>query len=302
MKTDIYRKITDTIVQQLEKGVRPWHKPWNASHPGGRITRPLRANGIRYKGINVLVLWSDAIEKGFASPHWMTYKQAAAFSAQVRKGEHGAQVVYTDRVKKLETDQKTGEEREVSFQFLKAYTVFNAEQVDGLPDHYYAKPVPRLDPAVRIVRAERFFANLKADIRHGGTTAFYNLAQDFVRMPPFESFRDAESYYVTLGHESTHWTRHPSRLDRPYGKQYGDADYAMEELVAEMGAAFICADLDLAPAPREEHASYIAHWIKVLKDDKRAIFAASSQAQRAADFMNSLQVDHNGTSAVANAG
>src|SRR6185369_17463125 len=130
MKADIYRKITDTIVSQLEKGVRPWHKPWNAANTDGRITRPLRFNGLAYNGINVLMLWSDAVEKGFTSPYWITYRQAAAMGAQVRKGEHGSQVVYADRVLRTSTDEATGEKTERAFSFLKAYTVFNAAQVD----------------------------------------------------------------------------------------------------------------------------------------------------------------------------
>lgn len=289
MKMDIYRKITDTIVSQLEKGMRPWQKPWNAAHAEGRIVRPLRHNGVPYNGINVLMLWSDAIDKGFSSPHWMTYRQATALGAQVRKGEHGSQVVYADKILRSETDKTTGQEAEIAIPFLKAYTVFNAAQIEGLPEHFYAKPAPRLDAIQRIAHAETFFANLKADIRHGGTMAFYAMKDDFVRMPPFESFRDAESYYATLAHECTHWTRHPSRLDRASGKRFDDASYAMEELVAELGAAFVCAYLDLAPEPREDHAAYITHWIKVLKEDKRAIFAASSQAQRATDYLNDLQ-------------
>jgi antirestriction protein ArdC len=139
----------------------------------------------------------------------------------------------------------------------------------------------------RIDRAETFFAGTGATIRHGGTMAFYNVSQDFVQMPPFESFRDAESFYATLAHETTHWTRHPSRLDRDFGrKRFGDEGDAMEELVAELGSAFLSPDLDLTPDVREDHASYIASWIKVLKDDKRAIFTAASHAQRAADSLN----------------
>jgi antirestriction protein ArdC len=131
--------------------------------------------------------------------------------------------------------------------FLKAYTVFNVEQIDGLPEHFYAQPVPRPDIFTRINHAEKFFLNLKADIRHGGSMAFYTIKDDFVRMPPFEFFKDAETYYATLAHECTHWTRHPLRLDRAGGKRFGDEGYAMEELVAELGAAFICANTPPRP-------------------------------------------------------
>jgi antirestriction protein ArdC len=290
MRTDVYQKITDQIVSELEKGVRPWLKPWNADHAAGRITRPLRGNGIPYQGINVLMLWSAAMEKGYTAPVWMTYRQASELKANVRKGEHGSLVVYADKIIRTEADAATGEEAERAIPFMKGYTVFNAEQIDGLPEHYYAKSTPRIDTVQRIDRAERFFAATGATIRHGGTMAYYNVAQDFVQLPPFESFRDAESYYATLAHETTHWTRHKSRLDRNFGrKRYGDAGYAQEELVAELGSAFLSADLDLAPEVREDHASYIASWIKVLKNDRRAIFTAASHAQRAADFLHGLQ-------------
>jgi antirestriction protein ArdC len=290
MKADIYQRITDQIVSELQKGVRPWLKPWNAEHAAGRITRPLRGNGIPYKGINVLVLWSAAIENGFAAPIWMTYRQATELNANVRKGEHGSLVVYADKIVRTETDTATGEEAEYVIPFLKGYTVFNVEQIDGLPEHYYAKPAPRVDTVERIDRAEAFFADTGAAIRHGGTMAYYNVSQDFVQMPPFESFRDAESYYATLAHETSHWTRHKSRLDRDFGrKRFGDEGYAMEELVAELSSAFLSADLDLTPEVRGDHASYIASWIKALKDDKRAIFTAASHAQRAADYLHGLQ-------------
>jgi antirestriction protein ArdC len=290
MKADVYQKITDQIVSELEKGVRPWLKPWNAEHAAGRITRPLRGNGVPYQGINVLMLWSAAMEKGYAAPVWMTFKQATELKANVRKGEHGSLVVYADKIVRTETDAATGEDAQRTIPFMKGFTVFNVEQIDGLPEHYYAKPAPRIDTIARIDRVEGFFAGTGAAIRHGGTMAYYNVSQDFVQMPPFECFRDAEGYYATLAHETTHWTRHQSRLDRDFGrKRFGDEGYAMEELVAELGSAFLSADLDLTPEIREDHASYIASWIKVLKDDKRAIFTAASHAQRAADFLHGLQ-------------
>ena len=147
----------------------------------------------------------------------------------------------------------------------------------------------------RIERADAFFAATRADIKHGGNRAYYNIGSDFVQMPPFEAFRDAESYYAILAHECTHWTRHDSRLAREFGrKRWGDAGYAMEELVAELGSAFLCADLDLTPEIREDHAAYIASWLEVLKNDKRAIFSAAAHAQRAADFLGGLQAKADG--------
>jgi antirestriction protein ArdC len=290
MRTDVYERVTNQIVADLEKGARPWLKPWNAEHAAGRITRPLRANGIPYQGINVLMLWSAAMEKGYAAPMWMTFKQALELKANVRKGEHGSLVVYADKIIRTEADTDTGEECEHAIPFMKGYTVFNVEQIDGLPEHYYAKPAPRAETMQRIAHAEKFFAATGSTIRHGGTMAYYSVTNDYVQMPPFESFRDAESYYATLAHEGTHWTRHPSRLDRDFGrKRFGDEGYAVEELVAELGSAFLSADLELTPEVREDHASYIASWIKVLKNDKRAVFSAASHAQRAADFLHGLQ-------------
>jgi antirestriction protein ArdC len=289
-RTDIYQRITDRIVAELEQGVRPWMKPWSAEHAAGRITRPLRANGIPYQGINIIMLWAEAMERGFVTPIWMTFKQALELNAHVRKGEKGSQVVYADRIRRKETDAKTGEEIEAEIPFMKGYTVFNCEQIDGLPDHYYAQPAPRSEPMPRIERAEAFFAATRADIRHGGGRACYVISQDRIDLPPFEAFRDPEAYYATLAHETVHWTRHPSRLNREFGrKRFGDEGYAMEELVAELGSAFLSADLELTPEVRDDHAAYIASWISVLKNDKRAIFTAASHAQRAADFLHGLQ-------------
>jgi len=290
MRTDVYERVTNQIVAELERGVRPWMKPWNAEHAAGRITRPLRGNGVPYQGINVLMLWSAAIEKGYAAPIWMTFKQALDFKAHVRKGEQGSLVVYADKIIRTETDPKTGDETEHAIPFMKGYTVFNVEQIDGLPERFYAKAEPRSEAVQRIAHAENFFAITGANVRHGGNRAYYSISTDHVQMPPLEAFRDAESFYATLGHETVHWTRHPSRLDRDFGrKRFGDKGYAMEELVAELGAAFLSADLELTPEVRDDHAAYIASWIKVLKDDKRAIFTTASHAQHAADFLHSLQ-------------
>ena len=290
MKKDIYSKITNQIVAELEKGVRPWLKPWNAEHAEGRIIRPLRANGIPYRGINVVMLWSAAMEKGYAAPQWMTFKQALELNAHVRKGEQGSQVVYASKITRTETDAGTGEESERDIPFMKGYTVFNVEQIEGLPASFYPKPEPRSEELLRNQKAEAFFAATKAVVRHSGTQAYYSISSDHVQMPPFEIFRDAESYYATLAHETTHWTRHEKRLNREFGrKRFGDEGYAMEELVAELGSAFLCADLELTPELRDDHASYLASWIAVLKNDPRAIFTAASHAQRAADFLNGLQ-------------
>jgi antirestriction protein ArdC len=291
-RPDLYRRVTGQIVGQLERGVRPWMQPWSAEHAAGRIVRPLRFNGQPYRGINVLMLWGAALEKGYTAPLWMSFKQALDLKAHVRKGEHGSLVVYADRFTRAETDAETGEESERVIPFLKSYTVFNVEQIEGLPAHFYAKPEPRKDKVTRIARADAFFAATRASIVHGGSRACYVPRTDSIHMPCIDFFRDAESYYATLAHEATHWTKHPARLDREFGrKRWGDEGYAMEELVAELGAAFLGADLDLTPELRDDHAAYIATWITVLKNDTRAIFAAAAHAQRAADFLHGVTAE-----------
>jgi antirestriction protein ArdC len=288
-KQDVYTRITNKIIADLEQGVRTWMKPWNAGNTAGRITRPLRHNGVAYSGINILMLWAEAMDKGFTAPIWMTFKQAIELKANVRKGEKGSLVVYANSLTRTEEDDK-GEETEREIHYMKGYTVFNVEQIDGLPEHYYGKPEVQTTPVERISHAEEFFAATKADIRYRGDRAFYSNDADYIQMPLIEAFRDVESFYATLAHESTHWTKHSTRLDRSFGRKvWGDEGYAQEELVAELASAFLCADLGITPEVRDDHASYIANWLSVLKNDKRAIFTAASHAQKAVDYLHGLQ-------------
>jgi antirestriction protein ArdC len=288
-RTDIHTRVTNHIIAELEQGVRPWLKPWDAEHAAGRITRPLRANGQPYRGVNVLMLWMAARAQGFAAPIWMTFNQARGLGASVKKGSKGSLVVYADRIRKSETAED-GEEAERDIYFMKGYTVFNVEQIEGLPAHFHATATPQLDPVQRIESADLFFANIGADVRHGGNRAYYASEPDYIQMPPFVSFKDVESYCATLAHEHVHWTKPASRLDRDFGRnRFGDEGYAREELVAEIGSAFLCCDLGITPEPREDHASYLAHWLTVLKEDKRAIFQAAAFAQKAVDFLHGLQ-------------
>jgi len=285
-RPDIHTRITNQIIAQLEAGVRPWVQTWEA---GATVNRPLRHDGTPYSGINILLLWSEAVERGYLRPTWMTFRQALALGAHVRKGERGATVVYANQIIREEADE-AGKPVEQRIPFLKAYTVFNLDQIDGLPERYAPQPQPTINPEVRIGAAEAFFRACGADIRHGGGSAFYAPGTDFVQMPAFESFQDAQSYYATLGHEMIHWTSHSSRLDRDLGRQrHGDEGYAREELVAELGAAFLCAALGLALEPREDHAAYIASWLQVLRDDRRFIVSAAAHAQRAVAWLHGLQ-------------
>ena len=288
-RPDLYARVTGQIIDDLERGVRPWTRPWSVEHLAGHVSRPLRHNGLPYSGVNVLLLWSEAVLRGYSAPLWMTFLQALELGGCVRKGEHGAAVVYANQISRTEVDDD-GRDVERQIPFLKAYSVFNVEQIDGLPAHYSAPAEPRLDPVQRIAHAEAFFAATGADIRHGGGGAYYAAGSDYVQVPPFECFEDPQSYYATLAHECTHWTRHPSRLGRDLGRMaWGDEGYAREELVAELGAAFLCADLGLELEPREDHAAYIDGWLKVLNDDRRFIFTAAAHAQRACDYLAGLQ-------------
>ena len=288
---DIYARITKRIVAQLEEGVRPWVQPWRAGNAAGRITRPLRHNGEPYSGMNVLLLWSEAMARGYAAPIWMTFKQASELGAHVRKGETSSTVIYASRFTKTETDAEGGEtDRDIPF--LKAYGVFNVEQIDGLPDHYYHVPKPIEDPIKRIEHADRFFANTGSEIRHGGSQAFFSPSSGHIQMPPFETFRDAESYVAVLAHEHIHWTAAAHRVNRDlsrYGKDRSER--AREELIAEIGSSLICADLGIVPElePRPDHASYVQSWLRVLQGDKRAVFQAAAHAQRAVNFLHALQ-------------
>lgn len=288
-RRDIHQEITTNIIDQLSQGVRPWLRPWNAEHAAGRITRPLRHNGEPYRGINILMLWDSAEKQGFLSPFWLTFRQAKSLGGSIRKGEKGSPVVYASSFEKTETDEN-GDEVEQRIPFLKQYTVFAADQIDGLPAHYYEMKEPPNNDIERIVQAEAFFLATQAEIREGGSKAYYAIDSDHIQMPPLECFRDAESHAATLSHELVHWTRHPSRLDRHLGrKRWGDEGYAMEELVAEVGSAFLCADLAITPEIMSNHAAYLESWLKVLKDDKRAIFTAASLASKAVDYLHTLQ-------------
>src|ERR1700722_17705167 len=181
MSKDIYQTITDRIVRDLEQGVRPWQKPWSSAHMLGRVSLPLRHNGVAYRGVNILALWMEALTKGYAAPIWMTFKQALELGGRVRKGEKGSPVVYANSITRAETDATTGEETARDIHYLKGYTVFNTAQIDGLPEHYYATPAPRLEPLPRIARAEAFFAATRADIRHGGNGAYYSSGRDHIQ-------------------------------------------------------------------------------------------------------------------------
>lgn len=286
----VYQRVTEQIIASLTAGVRPWTRPWSVDHFQGQVSRPLRVNGDPYRGINVLLLWSEAASRGYSSPTWMTYQQAKELGAQVRNGERGSAIIYSSRFNRTETNQETGEARKVSSSFMRSYTVFNVDQIDSLPVRFAPEPIKPPTAAARAIHADAFVTATQATIVHGGISAFYTPVFDRIHLPHIGAFRDTLDYYSTLLHELVHWTRHQCRLNRDFGQtRFGDQAYAVEELVAELGAAFICADLKLTPAVRDDHAAYISSWLDVLGRDNRAIFTAAAHAQRAVDHLHQLQ-------------
>lgn len=287
-RKDVHQQVTDSIISAIEAGAGTWQMPWHRSGEG--LNRPLNIDTHnRYRGINVLNLWVAGESRGYSSGLWGTYRQWQNRGCQVRKGEKGATVVF---YKELEFDgqnPETGDTETEKRLMARASTVFNAQQVDGYEPEA-VEPVSE-NPVAPIQQAEAFVAATAAQIRHGGTRAYYSRATDHIQMPERERFLGSETssateaYYGTLLHELTHWTGHEERCQRQFGERFGDHAYAMEELVAELGSAFLCADLGIAQEPRADHAAYIDSWLQVLKADKKAIFTAASQASKAADFL-----------------
>jgi antirestriction protein ArdC len=274
-KFDTYQEVTDAILAQLEAGKKPWQKPWQ----DGGLSMPRRATGEYYRGINVLLLWASAMEQGLTGDRWMTFKQAIDLGASVRKGSKGTRIVFFKQL--TVEDKETGEDKAIPM--LRTYVVFNSDQIDGLPDKFASAPIVPAEGIERDRAAEAALRSCGATIQEGGAGAYYTPATDIVTMPDFERFASSSGYLATLAHELCHWTGHKSRLDR-FGANTKTA-YAFEELVAEMGAAFVGSRLGIVGEHIENHSAYLASWLKALRDDKRAIFKAASLAQAAADMV-----------------
>jgi antirestriction protein ArdC len=273
---DRQAEIVAEFVRQIEEGAGEWHMPWQVL---ADVMMPVNAStGKPYKGSNNLWLGMVAFARSYSTGYWATYKQWTELGAQVRKGEHGTFGVKWSPV----VDRKTkGTEDEKLVLIPSGFTVFNAAQVDGwTPPVIEERTGPGIDST-----CERFFANIGAEVVYGGSRAAYMLGLDRIVCPEVSLFDDTEAFYSTLAHEHIHWTGRSSRLDRTFGKRFGDQAYAMEELVAELGAAFLCAHLGISQAPRPDHASYLANWLKVLKAEPSALFTAASKAQAAVDFL-----------------
>lgn len=282
VKRDLYTEVSSRIIAELERGAAPWVKPWSAT-AGQNI--PQNAMTSRpYSGCNVVLLWL-AHSRGWAAPRFLTYKQATEIGGNVRKGEHGTKVYF---VKQLQIKDDDGDEADTRLiPMLREYTVFNVEQCENLPDSVKTgKPMRVRNPDARDTLAEQFLHSTGADIREGHGEAYYVPSRDFISMPPFEAFKGADHFYNVIFHELTHWTGHKSRLDRDLAKRFGSHGYAAEELIAELGAAFLCAEFGFDGDVR--NAGYIATWIDLLKADKRAFFTACNRASKAADYLRGL--------------
>lgn len=297
-KFDVYQAITEKIIAAIEAGAPEYHMPWHRSQAS--VARPVNAvTGKPYRGVNVLSLWADAMFRDYKSGFWATYRQWKSLGAQVRKDSRGALIVFFKKevieegasLPGSEADTEDEGEGPKSRLIARASWVFNADQVEG----WTPPQVPAPDKAEVLANVEAFVAATQARIKHGGDHCCYSPLSDLIQMVEREYFVDTkwstatEAYYATLLHELIHWTGHASRLNRQLRNRFGDDFYAMEELIAELGAAFLCADLGIANEPREDHAAYISAWLYVLKRDRKALFAAGSKAGAGADYLHALR-------------
>ena len=282
MKRDLYAEVSERIVAELERGAAPWIKPWSAT--AGQNVPQNAVTNRPYSGCNVILLWL-ARNRGWSTPRFVTYKQAMEAGGNVRKGEQGTKVYF---VKQLQVKDGEGEDAESRLiPMMREYTVFAVDQCEGLPDSIQTgKPMRVRNPDARDALADEFLHSTGADIREGHGEAFYVPSHDFISMPAFAAFKGADHFYNVSFHELTHWTGHKSRLDRDLKHRFGESAYAAEELVAELGAAFLAAEFGFDGDVR--NAGYIATWIGLLKADKRAFFTACSKASKAADYLRGL--------------
>jgi antirestriction protein ArdC len=282
MKRDLYAEVSARILAELESGAAPWVKPWSAT-PGQNVPQNAVTNR-PYSGCNVILLWL-ARNRGWATPRFVTFKQAIEAGGHVRKGEHGTKVYFVKQLQVRDSDDDAADTRIVPM--LREYTVFNVDQCENLPDTIRAgKPMRVRNPDTRDALADEFLRSTGADIREGHGEAYYVPSEDFVSMPAFGAFRGADHFYNVAFHELTHWTGHKSRLDRDLKNRFGGREYAAEELVAELGAAFLCAEFSFDGDVR--NAGYVATWIDLLRADKRAFFTACNKAWKAADYLRGL--------------
>ena len=284
-RASLYDEITGKIIAELEAGRVPWVQPWGTAAEKAPLAMPKNAAaGRQYSGINVLILWGAVIAHGFPGQSWLTFHQALALGGNVRKGEHGTTVVYADRFvpyRERTRAAETGDEPE-AIPFLKRFTVFNADQCEGLPADIAPPPQPLPENLV-LPQAEALIAATGADIRIGGNRAFYVPSADYIQVPPPSAFFEPINFCRTVCHELSHWAGAPHRLARDLSGSFGSSSYAREELIAEISGAYVCAALSIVPTVR--HSDYLAGWLEVLREDDRAIIRAASAASKAADYL-----------------
>ena len=280
-RISVYDSVTNNIISKLEQGIAPWIKPWKAGSTGADRNAISKKE---YQGVNRLILGMS----GYSSPIWASFKQWQDLGATVKKGERGTQIVFYSQVAKKEIKENDPNPENSTYAMLKAYYVFNIDQVEGIE---YEKPAPQLPDFNPIPALEDRIIKTGAQISHGGGRAFYRPSTDSITLPEKNTFISEAHYYATALHELTHWSGAPHRLDRTKGKRFADTAYAFEELVAEMGAAFLCADYGIQGDL--QHADYIGNWLQCLKNDNKAIFNASALAQKAADYINGLDAVSN---------
>jgi antirestriction protein ArdC len=285
VKRDLYAEVSARIIAELEAGAAPWVRPWSAT--AGQNVPQNAVTGRPYSGCNVILLWL-ARSRGWLTPRFLTFKQAIEAGGNVRKGEHGTKVFF---VKQLRIEEGDGEDADARLiPMMREYTVFNVAQCENLPESINAgRPMRVRNPDTRDVLADEFLRSTGADIREGHGEAYYVPSHDFVSIPAFEAFKGADHFYNVAFHELTHWTGRKSRLDRDLKNRFGSREYAAEELIAELGAAFLCAEFGFDGDVRS--AGYIATWIELLKADKRAFFTACNRASQAADYLRGLALN-----------
>ena len=277
MHHDLYQEVTDRIVAAIEAGTPPWVKPWSVSDQRPRNATTNRA----YRGVNYVLLGLEADAKGYPDSRWLTFRQAAELGAHVRGDQRGTTVVF---YKLTELPEQSADRTAIQMRtvpLLRSFTVFNVAQIDGLPATLTKPPEPAAWNAH--AEADSLLLTSGAEIHHGSEQAYYNRGTDVVHLPPRSSFAEHGAYYATALHELVHWTGHASRCNRDLKSRFGDAAYAVEELVAELGSAFLCSHCRIDG--RLQHAAYMHAWLQVLKGDRRAIFTASAKAQAAADYV-----------------
>ena len=286
VKTDIHQQVTNQILEAMEQARTTGRRLWD-SQP----SLPLNlTTGKPYTGINVLMLWSAALSRNYTSPYWLTYRQAAERGGQVRKGEHGTLCVFYKPWEAEETNPETGETETTRGAVLKSFRVFNLDQIDGIE-----APAREERPAFQAIEdAERILQASPARIIEGGAQAFYQPATDTIHLPAREAFISPEAFYSVALHEMTHSSGHRSRLARDFSGRFGTEAYAFEELIAELGSAFLNADLGIIGSTLQDHVDYLAHWIKILREDKKAILTAAAQASKAHAFIRGLLADQDG--------